>query len=85
MLLDPAAEHLTMREILKDSGGDGATKKLAKRKLESAGFINAFCTNGEGLTSTAAVYRARRCLQMQHQCFDMCLVGGYLVATQRRV
>ena len=40
MLLDPTPEDLTICEILKDCGVDGATKKRAKRKLDSAGFIN---------------------------------------------
>ena len=43
VILDPTQEDLTVREIMKDCGGDGATKKLAKRKLDSAGFINAHC------------------------------------------
>lgn len=43
MLLNPTREDLTIREILKDCGGEGATKKLAKRKLDAVGFINSDC------------------------------------------
>ena len=42
-IMDPTPEDLTMREILKDAGGDGATKKMAARKLDAAGHINAYC------------------------------------------
>jgi hypothetical protein len=41
-ILDPTLEDLMLREILKDCGGDGAVKKLAQRKLDSTGFVNAF-------------------------------------------
>ena len=42
VICDPTPEDLTMREILRDSGGDGATKKMSQRKLDSSGFVNAF-------------------------------------------
>jgi hypothetical protein len=43
LLFNPSAEDLTIREILKDAGGDGAVKKMAQRKLDSAAFVNAYC------------------------------------------
>jgi hypothetical protein len=43
MILDPTPADLTMREILKDSGGTGAMKKMVKRKLDSVGYVTAFC------------------------------------------
>jgi len=43
VILDPSIEDLTSREILKDAGGEGATKKLARRKLDSTGFMNNQC------------------------------------------
>lgn len=53
MMMDPSPEDLTIREILKDAGGDGATKKLAKRKLDSVGFINAHCCHANSESRTA--------------------------------
>ena len=48
-LLAPSVEDLTMREIMKDAGGEGATLKLAKRKLDRAGYINAHCNRANAL------------------------------------
>jgi hypothetical protein len=42
LLFNPSAEDLTIREILRDAGGDGAVKKMAQRKLDSVAFVNAF-------------------------------------------
>ena len=36
LLFNPSLEDLTIREILRDAGGDGAIKKMAQRKLDSA-------------------------------------------------
>ena len=47
-ILDPTLEDVTLREILKDAGGSGATKKLAKRKMDAAGFVNAHCCEVTG-------------------------------------
>jgi len=43
MLFNPSSEDLTIREILKGAGGEGATKRLAQRKLDSVCFVNAYC------------------------------------------
>ena len=43
VLFNPSAEDLIICEILKDAGGDGATKRLAQRKLDSVCFVNAYC------------------------------------------
>jgi hypothetical protein len=42
-IIAPTAQDLTCRELMKDAGGDGATLKLAKRKLDSLGDIKAHC------------------------------------------
>ena len=42
-ILNPTAQDLTCREIMKDAGGAGATQKLAKRKLDNLGIIKAHC------------------------------------------
>jgi hypothetical protein len=36
-ILNPSAQDLTMRELMKDAGGDGASLKLGKRKLDNLG------------------------------------------------
>lgn len=36
-ILNPSAQELTMRDLMKDAGGDGATMKMAKRRLDSLG------------------------------------------------
>ena len=36
-------QDLSVQAILKDAGGEGATKKLAKRKLNTAGAIKSHC------------------------------------------
>lgn len=36
-ILDPSPHDLTCRELINDAGGDGATLKLAKRKLDASG------------------------------------------------
>lgn len=43
LILDPTPEDLTIREIMMDAGGDGATKRLARRKLDAAGAMNSWC------------------------------------------
>ena len=43
LLFNPSVEDLTTREIFKDAGCDGATKKMAQRKLDSISFVNAYC------------------------------------------
>eukprot|EP00658_Telonema_sp_P-2_P012432 TRINITY_DN14732_c0_g1_i1.p1 TRINITY_DN14732_c0_g1~~TRINITY_DN14732_c0_g1_i1.p1 ORF type:complete len:128 (-),score=38.41 TRINITY_DN14732_c0_g1_i1:391-774(-) len=43
MLLDPTPEDLIIGNVLNDAGGDGAIKKLAQRKLDDVGFVNAHC------------------------------------------
>jgi hypothetical protein len=50
MLLDPTPEDLLIRNVLIDAGGDGATKKLAKRKLDSVGFVNAYSCHANSET-----------------------------------
>ena len=42
-ILAPAMQDLSVQAILKDVGGEGATKKLAKRKLNTAGKITSHC------------------------------------------
>jgi ribosomal protein L12E/L44/L45/RPP1/RPP2 len=42
-ILAPTMQDLTVRSILKDAGGEGATKKLAQRKLNNAGAITNHC------------------------------------------
>jgi hypothetical protein len=42
-IIAPTEQDLTCRELMKDAGGDGATLKLAKRKLDSLGDIKAHC------------------------------------------
>ena len=41
--LAPTMQDLSVRAILKDAGGSGATKKLAQRKLNYAGAITNHC------------------------------------------
>lgn len=48
VILDPSPVDLVVRELMKDAQGDGATKKLAQRKLNSTGFVSAFCGSGNG-------------------------------------
>lgn len=43
MLFNPTIEDIQIREILRDAAGPGATKKLAKRKLDMCTYVNAFC------------------------------------------
>ena len=43
-IIAPSAKDLTIGEIMKSAGGAGATMKLAQRKLDQAGCINAHCT-----------------------------------------
>ena len=42
-ILNPTAQQLTVQAILKDAGGAGATKKLAKRKLNTSGAFTSHC------------------------------------------
>ena len=42
-ILAPTMQDLSVQAILKDAGGEGATKKLAKRKLNTAGAIKSHC------------------------------------------
>ena len=42
-ILAPTMQDLSVQAILKDAGGEGATKKLAKRKLNTAGAITSHC------------------------------------------
>ena len=42
-ILNPTASDMTIREIMKDAGGRGATKKFAKRKLDSVGYVQSQC------------------------------------------
>ena len=58
MLLDPTPEDLTVREIMRDCGGIGAIKKLAKRKLDAAGFINSDCCEANGPERTKRLKQA---------------------------
>jgi len=51
-------EDLMLREILKDCGGDGAIKKLAQRKLDSTGYVNAFCNSANSLKRIARLKAA---------------------------
>jgi hypothetical protein len=39
IILKPLTRDLTMRELMKDAGGQGATMKIAKRKLNSLATI----------------------------------------------
>ena len=42
-ILNPTARDMSIREIMKDAGGLGATKKFAKRKLDSVGYVQSEC------------------------------------------
>ena len=42
-ILNPTAQDLTCREIMRDAGGSGATQKLAKRKLDTLAVVKAHC------------------------------------------
>ena len=42
-VIAPTSQDLTIGSILKDAGGEGATKKLAKRKLNNVGAITSHC------------------------------------------
>ena len=42
-ILAPTMQDLSVQAILKDAGGSGATKKLAKRKLNNTGAITNHC------------------------------------------
>ena len=42
-ILAPTLQDLTVRAILKDAGGTGATKKLAARRLNNTGAITSHC------------------------------------------
>ena len=43
MILNPSARDLTCGALMADAGGSGASKNLAKRKLDSVGDIRAHC------------------------------------------
>ena len=43
MILNPSQQDLTFRAIMRDTAGEGALKKLAKRKLDNVGDIKAHC------------------------------------------
>jgi len=43
VIIAPTMADLMVGQILKDAGGDGATKKLAQRKLNNAGAITNHC------------------------------------------
>ena len=43
VIIAPTMADLMVCQILKDAGGDGATKKLAQRKLNNAGAITNHC------------------------------------------
>ena len=57
-ILDPLPQDLTCRELMKDAGGDGATTKLAKRKLDSVGYIKAHCGVANTPERIAKLYAA---------------------------
>ena len=42
-IIAPSAQDLTVRAIIKDAGGTGATKKLARRKMNNTGAITNHC------------------------------------------
>ena len=42
ILFDPTPEDLAIRNIPKDAVGGGATKRIAQRKLDATGGINAY-------------------------------------------
>lgn len=42
-IIAPTSQDLSIGSILKDAGGEGATKKLAKRKLNNTGAITSHC------------------------------------------
>lgn len=42
IILKPLTRDLTMRELMKDAGGQGATMKIAKRKLNSLATIQSY-------------------------------------------
>ena len=42
-IISPTQQDLTVRSILRDAGGSGATKKLAQRKLNNSGAITSHC------------------------------------------
>ncbi len=42
-IIGPTQQDLTVRSILRDPGGSGATKKLAQRKRNNSGAITRHC------------------------------------------
>jgi hypothetical protein len=60
LLFNPSLEDLTIREIMKDAGGDGAVKKMAQRKLDSAAFVNAYCCYANSETRIKRFEQAAR-------------------------
>ena len=42
-LLNPTAKDVAKRDMMKDSGGTGATTKLVKRKVDMQGYVKAHC------------------------------------------
>lgn len=60
VICDPTPEDLTMREIMRDAGGDGAIKKLAQRKLDSSGFINSYSCEANHPRRTARLKAAQQ-------------------------
>ena len=60
-ILNPSAQDLTMREIMKDAGGDGAKMKHAKRKLDVLGITvrahSGIANNPERLKRLKAVHK----------------------------
>ena len=42
-ILNPSADDMTVQYIMRTAGGEGATRKMAKRKLSALGGINSLC------------------------------------------
>lgn len=57
-ILAPSEQDMTAGSFMKDAGGEGATQKLAKRKLDTLGDIKAHCCFANGPERYAKLKRA---------------------------
>ena len=59
-ILNPTQRDFTIREIMKDAGGLGATKKLAKRKMDAYGYVQSECYEVTGSKRMKSQLSAQR-------------------------
>ena len=60
-LMNPTQRDFTIREIMKDAGGLGAVKRMAKRKMDAYGFVQSECYE---VTDDRRVKSQRAALQL---------------------